>query len=192
MVFTPISTQNQPNIGTFVVQPITRSMSAGPITMGSMNPSSMASTIIPESEYVYNNVKSFKTTSNLSNSQIEKIWEHYFNKKNKGYCQNCDIYPISRPVNTRMKCASWRVPPGIIVETGRDTTINTDKYTFVCYINTTAEVKAECDVCVTSSNVYNIVETIDNDKIYFLPDKLMGENVIEEMKNRGVKKDIQL
>jgi hypothetical protein len=147
MVFTPISTHNQPSIGTFVVQPITRSMSAGSITMGSMNPSSMASTITPESEYVYNNVKSFKTTSNLSNSQIENIWEHYFNKKNKGYCQNCDIYPISRPVNTRMKCASWRVPPGIIVETGRDTTINTDKYTFVCYICYNEHLISKTSIC---------------------------------------------
>jgi len=64
-------------------------------------------------------------------------------------------------------------------------------HTFVCYINTSAEVKAECDVCVTSANVYNIVELIENDKIYFLPDKLMGQNLANEMKTRGVKKDIQ-
>ncbi len=65
-------------------------------------------------------------------------------------------------------------------------------FTFVCYINTSAEVKAECDVCVTSSNVYDIVERIPSEKIYFLPDKLMGENVQDEMKRRGVKKDIRL
>jgi quinolinate synthase len=65
-------------------------------------------------------------------------------------------------------------------------------FTFVCYINTSAEVKAECDVCVTSSNVYNIVERIPSDKIYFLPDKLMGENLQDEMKRRGVKKEIRL
>jgi quinolinate synthase len=64
-------------------------------------------------------------------------------------------------------------------------------YTFVCYINTTAEVKAECDVCVTSANVYNIIQNIPNEKIYFLPDKFMGQNLIEEMKRRGVKKDIR-
>jgi quinolinate synthase len=66
------------------------------------------------------------------------------------------------------------------------------EHTFVCYINTTADVKAECDVCVTSSNVYDIVEAIPNDKIYFLPDKLMGRNLQEEMARRGVAKDIQL
>jgi len=64
-------------------------------------------------------------------------------------------------------------------------------YTFVCYINTTADVKAECDVCVTSSNVYDIVEKISNDKIYFLPDKFMGSNLAKEMTKRGVKKDIK-
>lgn len=65
------------------------------------------------------------------------------------------------------------------------------EHTFICYINTLAEVKAECDICVTSSNVYDIVEKCENDKIYFLPDQLMGINVVTEMEKRGVKKDIQ-
>lgn len=64
-------------------------------------------------------------------------------------------------------------------------------YTFVCYINTTAEVKAECDVCVTSANVYTIATNIPNEKIYFLPDKFMGQNLAAEMKKRGIKKDIK-
>ena len=65
-------------------------------------------------------------------------------------------------------------------------------YAFLCYINTTADVKAQCDACVTSSNVYNIVEKYPSDKIYFVPDRLMGQNIIEEMKARGVKKDIKI
>ena len=65
-------------------------------------------------------------------------------------------------------------------------------YAFICYINTTAEIKAECDVCVTSSNVYNIIEKYPSNKIFFLPDRLMGLNIIEEMERRGVKKDIKL
>lgn len=62
-------------------------------------------------------------------------------------------------------------------------------HTFVCYINTTAAVKAACDVCVTSSNVYRVIENIPNDKIYFLPDKLMGQNVQNAL---GDKKEIKL
>jgi quinolinate synthase len=65
-------------------------------------------------------------------------------------------------------------------------------FTFVCYINTSAEVKAECEVCVTSSNVYDIVERIPSTHIYFLPDKLMGENLQDEMKRRGIEKEILL
>lgn len=64
------------------------------------------------------------------------------------------------------------------------------EHTFVCYINTTAEVKAECDVCVTSANVNTVVQNIPNKKIYFLPDKMMGQNLIAEMKKRGVDKEI--
>ncbi len=64
-------------------------------------------------------------------------------------------------------------------------------YTFICYVNTTAEVKAECHVCVTSANVYTIAENIPNDKIYFLPDKFMGQNLQNHLKRRGLKKDIK-
>ncbi len=65
-------------------------------------------------------------------------------------------------------------------------------HTFVCYINTTAAVKAQCHVCVTSSNVYKIIERIDNDKIFFLPDRLMGENVIKHLTKKGVHKQIEV
>jgi quinolinate synthase len=64
-------------------------------------------------------------------------------------------------------------------------------HTFICYVNTTAEVKAECDVCVTSANVYDITQNIANPKIYFLPDKYMGQNLQNEMNRRGVKKEIK-
>ena len=65
-------------------------------------------------------------------------------------------------------------------------------HTFVCYINTTADVKAACDVCVTSSNVVKIVSNIPSDKIVFLPDKLMGENLKNELEKIGVKKELVL
>ena len=66
------------------------------------------------------------------------------------------------------------------------------EHTFVCYINTTAEVKALCDVCVTSTNVVDIFERIPNDKIVFLPDALMGKNVINALKAKGIEKEVVL
>ena len=46
-----------------------------------------------------------------------------------------------------------------------------------CYINTTASVKAECDVCVTSSNYLRICERLPGDKLIFVPDRFMGKHV---------------
>ena len=47
----------------------------------------------------------------------------------------------------------------------------------VCYVNTTIQLKAVCDVCVTSSSAVNIVKNIPNKKILFLPDKNLGSFV---------------
>ena len=47
----------------------------------------------------------------------------------------------------------------------------------VCYVNTYAEVKAECDACCTSSNAVEVVEAMPQDDVIFLPDRLMGENL---------------
>ncbi len=51
----------------------------------------------------------------------------------------------------------------------------------VCYINTSAEVKAEVDVCVTSSNFLKICEKLPGDRIIFVPDSLMGKHLTEHL-----------
>jgi quinolinate synthase len=60
----------------------------------------------------------------------------------------------------------------------------------VCYINCNADVKAECDVCVTSTNVYDIVAQLPQQRVLFVPDRLMAENIRIEMKARGIDKEI--
>lgn len=44
----------------------------------------------------------------------------------------------------------------------------------VCYINSSAELKALSDVCVTSSNALNIIRSLPNSTIYFIPDRNLG------------------
>ncbi len=51
----------------------------------------------------------------------------------------------------------------------------------VAYINTTSELKTECDVCVTSSSAVKICKAIDNDKILFIPDQNLGAYVASQL-----------
>ena len=71
---------------------------------------------------------------------------------------------------------------GITAEDVKSLRTQFPDHTFVCYINTTAEVKALCDTCVTSSNVYKVIERIKNDKIYLYLVILNNYAVLEKYK----------
>jgi len=60
-------------------------------------------------------------------------------------------------------------------------------YAVVAYINTTAELKTICDVCVTSSSAVKIVEKIQNNNILFLPDCNLGAYVASQVPDKNVK-----
>ena len=48
----------------------------------------------------------------------------------------------------------------------------------VCYVNSTAEVKAECDICVTSGNAERVMKTFPKDReIIFVPDQHLGSHI---------------
>jgi len=50
----------------------------------------------------------------------------------------------------------------------------------VTYVNTTAEVKAETDVCCTSANAVEVVESLGADRVIFLPDEYLGKWVASQ------------
>lgn len=51
----------------------------------------------------------------------------------------------------------------------------------VCYVNSTAEIKAVSDVCVTSSNAVKVVKNIPQKNIFFVPDNNLGRYVAEQV-----------
>lgn len=59
--------------------------------------------------------------------------------------------------------------------------------TVVAYINTTADLKTVCDVCVTSSSALKIVKSLDTDKILFIPDCNLGSWVQKHIPEKDIK-----
>lgn len=51
----------------------------------------------------------------------------------------------------------------------------------VCYVNSTAKIKAVSDVCVTSSNAIKIVSKLPNKHIFFIPDNNLGRYVAKQL-----------
>ena len=74
------------------------------------------------------------------------------------------------------------VAPGKIEELRR----KYEDLAVVCYINSTAALKCQSDVCVTSSNAVKIVRSLPNRNIFFIPDENLGRFVAEQVPEKHI------
>ncbi len=56
----------------------------------------------------------------------------------------------------------------------------------ISYVNTNADVKSVSDICCTSANAVNVVSSLKEDRILFVPDKNLGEYVKERVKDKEI------
>ena len=54
----------------------------------------------------------------------------------------------------------------------------------VTYVNTSADVKAETDICCTSSNAVRVVESFESDTVFCIPDEYLALNVAKQTKKK--------
>ncbi len=90
---------------------------------------------------------------------------------------NCPMADMVRVSDTRKV---WRIFPGYEVQPAfvfpHDFTLLDMKRKYpdipvVCYVNTTADVKAESDICCTSANVVKVVESLPEERVICIPDR---------------------
>lgn len=60
-------------------------------------------------------------------------------------------------------------------------------YAVAAYINTTSELKTECDVCVTSSSAVKIIRNLENPNIIFIPDCNLGSWVSNQVPEKNIR-----
>ncbi|RPI03941.1 MAG: quinolinate synthase NadA [Ignavibacteriae bacterium] len=78
------------------------------------------------------------------------------------------------------KKAGCSLADGITAEDVRQLKAQFPGVPVVTYVNTTAEVKAESDICCTSSNAVAVVQSLKSETVIFLPDEYLARNVARE------------
>jgi quinolinate synthase len=94
--------------------------------------------------------------------------------------ETAKILNPARTVLLPAKKAGCSLAESITAQDIRDLRVKYPGVPVITYINTYADVKAETDICCTSSNAAKVVESVDSDRVIFLPDEYLAQNVARD------------
>lgn len=95
--------------------------------------------------------------------------------------ETCKILSPEKRVWLANPAAGCPMAEQLDLESLRELKAQYPDHAVVAYINTTSELKTECDVCVTSSSAVEICRKLEQDKILFIPDPNLGHYVAEKL-----------
>jgi len=100
--------------------------------------------------------------------------------------ENASLVNPSRPVYLAEGTAGCPMADMIDVYDLREWRERYPRAAVVCYVNSTAAVKAESDICCTSANALKVVESLPNDEILFIPDQHLGHYISTKTRKRMI------
>ena len=95
--------------------------------------------------------------------------------------ETCKILSPEKRVWLANPAAGCPMAEQLDLESLRELKAQYPDHAVVAYINTTSELKTECDVCVTSSSAEKICRALEQDKILFIPDPNLGSYVADRI-----------
>ncbi len=118
-------------------------------------------------DFVADSLSLCKTAVNSKSEIIVFAGVHFM-------AESASIISPEKPVLLPVPDAGCPMADMVTVKALRDAKEKHPEAAVVCYVNSSAAVKAESDICCTSANAVNVVNSVENREIIFIPDRNLG------------------